>query len=53
MYRDIDTIAMLIQNLDHFLIAIALGHTDQTTELTHTMIDMDHKVANLKLLDLL
>ena len=53
MYRDIDAVAMLIQDLDHLLIAITLGHTDQTTKLTHAMIDMDHEVAYLKLLNLL
>ena len=58
MDRHVDAIAMLIEDLDHLLIGLfALGvgdrHAHQPTELTHTMIDMHHKVANLELLDLL
>ena len=53
MYRDVDAVAMLIENLDLLLIAIALRHTNQTSELTDTMVYMNHEVANLKLLYLL
>ena len=49
---------MLIEDLDHLLkdllpCSILDRHPNQTTELSHTMIDMYHEVANLKLLDLL
>ena len=44
---------MLIENLDHLLIAISLWHSHQASELTDAMIDMHHVVANLKLLDFL
>ena len=44
---------MLIEDLYHLLIAIPLGHSYQASELTNTMIDMHHVVANLKLLDFL
>ena len=49
---------MLIEDLDHLLkgflaLSIGDGHPYQSAKLTHTMIDMDHEVANLELLDLL
>ena len=49
---------MLIGDLDHLLIgrlALRIGdrHTHQTTKLTYAVINMHHKVANLKLLNLL
>ena len=44
---------MLIGDLDHLLITVALGHPHESTELADTMIHMHHIVANLKLLDLL
>ena len=53
MYGDVDAVAMLVENLYHLLIAIALGHTNQTSELADTMVYMNHEVANLKLLYLL
>ena len=58
MDRDVDAVAMLIENLDHLLIGLLAlrvgdGHPDQSAELTHAVIDMHHEVANLELLDLL
>ena len=52
MYRDIDAVTVLVENLDHLLIAITLGHAYQTAELSHTMIDMHHEITHLELLDL-
>ena len=51
--RHIDAAATVVENLDHLLITIPLGHAHKPAELTHTMIDMHHEVANLKLLDFL
>ena len=53
MNRHIDDIVILVDNLDHLLHLPIRRHTHQTTELTHTMIDMYHIVANLELLYLL
>ena len=44
---------MLIGDLDHLLVTIALGHPHKSTELADTVIHMYHIVTNLKLLDLL
>ena len=49
----VDGIAMLIGELDHLLIAIALRHAYQSAESSHTMIHVYHVVANFKLLYLL
>ena len=43
----------IIDDLDHLLIGVALGHTHQSTKLTDTMINMHDIVAYLKLLYLL
>ena len=58
MDRDVDTVAMLVEYLDHLLVgllALRIGnrHTYQSTELAHTMIDMHHEITYLELLDLL
>ena len=58
MDRDVDTVAMLVEDLDHLLIGLLAlrigdGHTNQTAELPDTMIDMNHEVANLELLNFL
>ena len=52
MYRDIDAIAMLVEDLYHLLVAVALRHAHQTAELTDAMIHMHYIVAYLELLDL-
>ena len=49
---------MLVEDLDHLLkgllaLSVDDGHPYQSAKLTHTMINMDHKVANLELQDLL
>ena len=51
--RDINATATIVENLDHLLVAIPLGHAHQAAELADTMIDMHHEIANLKLLDFL
>ena len=53
MDGDIDGAPTLVDNLDHLLVGVALRHAYQSTELTDTMIDMHHIVADLELLDLL
>ena len=53
MDRYVDAVAMLIGDLDHLLVTVALGHPNQATELADTMIHMHHIVAYLELLDLL
>ena len=49
----VDRVAILIDDLDHLLVTIPLGHAHQSCKLTHPMIHMHHVVANLELLDLL
>ena len=58
MDGDVDAVAMLVLNLDHLLISLFTGsrgdgHAHQPHELTDAMIDMDHIVANLELLNFL
>ena len=42
----------IVHDLNHFLIAIALWHSDQSTKLTDAVIYMHHVVTHLKLLNL-
>ena len=51
MDRHIDATTAVVEYLNHLLIAISLRHTNKPTEFPNTMIDMHHKVTNLKLLD--
>ena len=51
MDRHIDAATAVVEYLNHLLIAISLRHTNKPTEFSYTMIDMHHKIANLKLLD--
>ena len=53
MDRNVDGSTTLVHNLNHLLIAVALRHSDQSTKLTDTVIDMYHIVAHLELLNLL
>ena len=52
MYRNVDGSPTFVHNLNHFLIAVTLGHTHQTAKLTYAVIDMHHVIAHLKLLNL-
>ena len=50
MYRDIDAVAVLVDDFYHLLIPIALRHANEATELADTMINMHYEIADLKLL---
>ena len=56
--RYVDAVALLVENLYHLLVSLfpsSIGdrHADETAEFSYTVIDMHHKITNLKLLDLL
>ena len=53
MYRDIDGTATVVLYLNHLLVATTLRHPDQSAKTPYAVVDMDHVVANLKLLYLL
>ena len=62
MDRHVDCPTSLINNFNHLLIALSTArclqviryrHTNKSTEFTYTMINMDHIVAYLKLLNFL
>ena len=49
----IHSVLVLVGDLDHLLHHIALWNAYKTSESSHTMVDMHHVIANLKLLNLL
>ena len=51
MDGNVDAATAVVEDFNHLLIAISLRHTNKPTEFPNTMIDMHHKVTNLKLLD--
>ena len=53
MYGDVYRVAVLVHDLYHLLVAVALRHFHQSAKLPYSMIDMHHVVTHLKLLYLL
>ncbi len=47
---DIHRVLILVGDLDHLLHHVALWHTHKPSEASHTVVDVHHVVANLKLL---
>ena len=52
MNGHIDRVLVLVGDFDHLLHHIALWHSHQTSETSHTVVDMHHIIANLELLNL-
>ena len=53
MDGDEDCRVALIDNLDHLLHLVAIGDTNQTAKLSHSMVGMYHIIADLELLQFL
>ena len=48
--RHIHGVLVAVDNLNHLLHHVALGNAHQSSETSHTVVDVHHVVANLKLL---